>query len=85
MPRTPVAPWVSDELVTRRIVVAAADAVVVKALVESYEGVANVFAVAAGELTIAAPTSREAELDALLRAIDELLDQRAAAPPQEKR
>lgn len=51
---------------SRRVVVDVADAVLVKAVVEAYEGVANVFGEEHGVLVIAAPADREAELDAML-------------------
>ena len=60
-------------LVERRIVVPSEDAIVVKALVEAYEGVACVFGETGGDLTIAAPADRVLELDAMLSAVDELL------------
>ncbi len=59
-------PLLGDGLVSRRVVVDVADAVLVKAVVEAYEGVANVFGEEHGVLVIAAPADREAELDALL-------------------
>jgi hypothetical protein len=65
-------------MVSRRIVVMAADAMLVKALVEAHEGVACVFAESGGDLTIAAPADRERELEALLLAIDELLSARGS-------
>jgi hypothetical protein len=72
------APLVGDGMVSRRIVVMAADAMLVKALVEAHEGVACVFAESGGDLTIAAPADRERELEALLLAIDELLSARGS-------
>jgi hypothetical protein len=55
------------------VVVAAPDVAVVKSLVEAYEGVASVFGEQGGELTLAAPESREVELDVIVKAIEELL------------
>lgn len=71
MPSVP--PRLGQGLVTRRLVVTSADAILVKTLVEAYEGVASVFAESAGDLTLAAPLDRERELDEILLAIDELL------------
>ena len=44
----------------------AEDVVFVKGIVEASEGIAQVFAVKGGDLTLAAPSGREAELDDLL-------------------
>ena len=54
------------ELETRRIFVQAKDVVYVKGILEGYGGVAAVFAQHGGDLTLAAPASRIAELDQLL-------------------
>lgn len=59
-------PLLGEGLVSRRIVVDAADALLVKAVIEAHEGVANVFGEQGGTLIVAAPVDREAELDALL-------------------
>jgi hypothetical protein len=53
-------------MVLRRVVVRARDVVLFKGIVEAHDGLAQVFAEAGGDLTVAAPASREAELDALL-------------------
>jgi hypothetical protein len=53
-------------MVTRRVIVRAADVVFVKGIVEGLEGLAQVFAERGGELTLAAPACRRAELDALI-------------------
>jgi hypothetical protein len=60
-------------MVIRRLRVQAADALLVKAIVEAHEGVASVFGEEGGALTLAAPESREAELDLLLADLGELL------------
>jgi hypothetical protein len=60
-------------MVSRRIVVDAADAILVKALVEAHEGVANVFGESGGILIVAAPADRESELDALLADVQALI------------
>ena len=78
MPRAPAPPLLGEGLVSRRIVVAAADAMLVKGLVEAHEGVACVFAESGGDLTLAAPIDRERELEALLLSIAELLSARGA-------
>lgn len=66
MPRTAVAPCVGDGMVVRRIVVRARDVVFFKGVVEASEGLAAVFAEQGGDLFVAAPEERIAELDALL-------------------
>jgi hypothetical protein len=53
-------------MVVRRVVVRAKDVVYLKGIVEAHEGLAQVFAESGGDLTLAAPSSREAELDALV-------------------
>ena len=73
MPRRIVPPHLGEGLVVRRLIVAAPEAAVVKGLVEAHEGIANVFAESGGDLHLVAPVDREAELDALLVSIDELL------------
>ncbi len=57
---------VGDGMVTRRIVVRAADVVFLKGIVEAHDGVAQVFAERGGDLVLAAPTSRARELDELV-------------------
>lgn len=53
-------------MVVRRLVMRARDVVFFKGLVEASEGLAAVFAESGGNLTVAAPAERAAELDALL-------------------
>lgn len=67
MPRSSVPPLVGEGMVTRRIVVRAKDVVFLKGIVEAHDGLAQVFAEKGGDLTIAAPCDREAELDELVR------------------
>jgi hypothetical protein len=62
----PVAPCVGPGMVVRRVVVASRDVVFVKGIVEALEGLAQVFAVSGGDLTIASPADRADELDALV-------------------
>ncbi|NOU33769.1 MAG: hypothetical protein HOO96_38240 [Polyangiaceae bacterium] len=61
---------VGDGMVIRRIVIRAADVVFLKGIVEAHEGIAQVFAENGGDLTLAAPADRQAELDQL---VDSLL------------
>jgi hypothetical protein len=61
-----VAPLVGEGIITRRLVVRAKDVAFLKGIVEAHEGLAQVFAESGGDLTIAAPAGREAELDELV-------------------
>ena len=63
----PVPPLLGEGLVTRRVVVRAKDVAFLKGVVEAHEGLAVVFAQSGGELTLAAPADREAELGELAR------------------
>ncbi len=71
MPRHPVAPLLSDGLVTRRLRVDAKSVVFIKGVVEAHEGLAVVFAEHGGELTIAAPEASARDLDQLLEDLRE--------------
>jgi hypothetical protein len=62
----PVEPCVGPGMVVRRVVVPASEVVFVKGIIEALEGLAQVFAVQGGELTIAAPSDRAQELDAVI-------------------
>jgi hypothetical protein len=53
-------------MITRRLVVRAKDVAFLKGVVEAHEGLAQVFAEGGGDLTLAAPVGREAELDELV-------------------
>ncbi len=55
-----------EGLVSREIDVDVADVVFVRAYLEASEGLGLMFAVHGGELTLAAPFDREAELDAFI-------------------
>jgi hypothetical protein len=66
MARRPVAPLVGEGMITRRLVVRAKDVAFLKGIVEAHEGLAQVFAEGGGDLTIAAPAGRDAELDELV-------------------
>ena len=59
-------PLIGPGLVTRGVRVVTRDVVFVKGLVEAHEGIAIVFAEHGGDLVIAAPISREKELDSLI-------------------
>ena len=73
MARRPVAPCIGEGMVTRRLLVHARDVVYLKGIVEASEGIAQVFGEKGGELTLAAPVERAAELDALVKDLcDEL-------------
>ena len=69
MARRPVPPMDSlgEGMITRRLVVRAKDVAFLKGIVEAHEGLAQVFAEGGGDLTIAAPAGRDAELDELVR------------------
>ncbi len=54
-------------MVTRRLVISARDVVFAKGIVEALDGVAAVFAERGGDLVLASPIDREAELDQLAR------------------
>ena len=66
MPRRSVPPCVGPGMVSRRVIVRAKDVVFIKGIVEASEGLAQVFAERGGELTLAAPAGRAAELDELV-------------------
>lgn len=54
-------------MVTRKVCVPSREVVFVKGVVEAHDGLAQVFAEHGGDLTLASPADREAELDALAR------------------
>jgi hypothetical protein len=56
-------------MVVRRIVLRARDVVFFKGVVEASEGLAAVFAESGGDLTVAAPSARERELDEVIGAL----------------
>jgi hypothetical protein len=56
-----------EEMVTREMIVRAADVVFLKGIIEAHDGIAQVYAERGGALVITAPASREAELDELVR------------------
>jgi hypothetical protein len=61
-----VSPLLDSDLVTRRLFVRECDVVFVKGIFEASEGLCAMFAERGGDLVIAAPHTREAELDELL-------------------
>ncbi len=69
MARKPVPPCVGEGMVVRRLVVRARDVVFFKGIVEASDGLAAVHAEHGGDLLVAAPADRAAELDALLDAL----------------
>lgn len=64
--RYPIDDMVGREMITRALVVRASDVVLVKGIVEAHDGVAQVFAEHGGDLVLASPASRAAELDELV-------------------
>jgi hypothetical protein len=66
MTKKSVPPFVGPGMVTRKVVIRSQDVVLLKGIVEANEGLAQVFAERGGELVLAAPADREAELDALI-------------------
>ena len=71
----------SAGLLTRRLSVAAPDVVFVKGIIEASEGLAVIFAERGGELTIAAPREREADLAELLSDLARELGGTVDGPP----
>lgn len=67
MGRTSVPPLVGPGMITRRLVVRACDVGFLKGVVEAHEGLAQVFAEHGGDLVLAAPAGRDAELDELVQ------------------
>ncbi|MDB4943136.1 MAG: hypothetical protein JWP97_2670 [Labilithrix sp.] len=65
---------VGEGMITRRVVVRAKDVAFLKGIVEAHEGLAQVFAEGGGDLTLAAPVGREAELDELVTDLARELD-----------
>jgi len=72
--RVAVSPCLGDGLVSRRVVMRARDVVFFKGIIEASEGLAAVFAEHGGDVTVAAPETRAAELDALLETLCPELD-----------
>jgi hypothetical protein len=66
MPRVSQPPFVGEGMVTRHLLVRSSDVVFIKGIVEASEGLAQLFAEHGGDITLAAPRCREAELEALV-------------------
>jgi hypothetical protein len=66
-------------MIARELHVARRDVVLVKTLVESYEGVASVFGEEGGALVLASPAERAAELDEIVSAVVDLVGARVNA------
>ncbi len=66
MGKKSVPPFVGPGMVIRRVVVRVPDVVFVKGIIEALDGIAQVFAEHGGELTLASPADRAADLDALV-------------------
>jgi len=66
MARQPVPPSVGEGMVAHRVVMAARQVVFFKGVIEASEGLAAVFAESGGDLLVAAPADRAAELEAVL-------------------
>lgn len=71
---------IGEGMVTRRLVVRAKDVAFLKGVVEAHDGLAQVFAESGGDLTLASPADREAELDELVRDLALELSGIPAAP-----
>jgi hypothetical protein len=69
MARVSTPPLVGEGMVTRRLRVRARDVVFVKGLLEAHEGLGQLFAEEGGDITLAAPACREAELAAFVAEI----------------
>ena len=73
-------PCIGDGMVTRRLVMRARDVVFFKGIIEASEGLAAVFAEHGGDLLVAAPEDRAAELDAVLADLCALVGAVRAVP-----
>jgi hypothetical protein len=80
MPRVSQPPFVGEGMVTRQLLVRSKDVVFVKGIIEASEGLAQLFAEGGGDLTLASPACREAELEALVE--DLVLEVGAVRKPQ---
>jgi hypothetical protein len=69
MARKPVPACVGEGMVARRVVLRSRDVVFFKGVIEASDGLAAVFAERGGDLTVASPVEREAELDAVLESL----------------
>lgn len=62
----PVTPILGEGLCARRIRIRDEDVYWLRGVLEGYDGIASLFGEGTGEVTLAAPADRAAELDALL-------------------
>lgn len=69
----PATPLLDDALVCRKVLVRDKDVVYVKGIFEASDGLGALFAERGGELIIAAPLSRQEELDELLGDLEQEL------------
>lgn len=69
MARRAVSPLTGDQQVVRMVRVPSREVVFLKGVLEAHEGLAQVFAVHGGELTVCAPFDRERELDDVLASL----------------
>jgi hypothetical protein len=68
-------------MVVRRVLLRARDVVFFKGVIEASEGLASVFAEQGGDLTVACPEARVAELDSLLESLCAEIGAARASPP----
>ena len=68
-PRSSVPPAIGEGMVSRRLVVPAHEVAFLKGVVDAHDGLAQVFAERGGELRLAAPADRAAELDDLVASL----------------
>ncbi len=76
--RQPAAPCIGEGMVVRRVLLRAPDVVFFKGVIEASDGLAAVFAEHGGDVLVAAPADRGAELDAVL---DDLCAELGAVRP----
>lgn len=67
MAKHSVPPLIGEGMAVRRVLLEAREVAFFKGVVEAMDGLAQVFAERGGDLTVAAPLDREAELDAVVR------------------
>jgi hypothetical protein len=67
--RKAVSPCVGPGMVVRQVVLPSREVVFFKGVIEASEGLAAVFAEGGGDLSVAAPSDRAQELDALLEVL----------------
>lgn len=68
----------SRGLVTFRVLVAPSEVVFFKSIIEASDGVASIFAVSGGDLTVGAPPERAGELRAILSDLEAEMGARVA-------